>query len=266
MKKNRMMRLASLLLVLTLATTSILSGTFAKYVTTGEVSDSARVAKFGVEVSASGNLFSSTYYSTNGTSTSSGAGDTITVQGEENAKVVAPGTTNTGSLNFGITGTPEVKVKVSLSMEETSRIFLAKNTYTDVTGAGTSFDLSNDYYPIVWTLKNSTGVVNNLEDTTLANINTYLSSQEFTFDAGTNLSTQSTLSNYSLTWKWAFSDTTSSAGANVDKADTVLGDLAAGGDFLTKIKKGATLSNALTGEDYKLDEAVKITITVTQVD
>ena len=52
MKKNKMMRLASFLLVATLLTTSMISGTFAKYVTEGSASDSARVAKWGVEVEA----------------------------------------------------------------------------------------------------------------------------------------------------------------------------------------------------------------------
>ena len=47
MKKNRMLRLASALLILTLLTTSVIGGTFAKYVSTGSVSDTARVAKWG---------------------------------------------------------------------------------------------------------------------------------------------------------------------------------------------------------------------------
>ncbi|MFR0985955.1 MAG: hypothetical protein ACLSFZ_04975 [Frisingicoccus sp.] len=45
MKKNRMMRLASSLLVLTLLTTCVISGTFAKYTTQAGGSDTARVAK-----------------------------------------------------------------------------------------------------------------------------------------------------------------------------------------------------------------------------
>ena len=61
MKKNRMMRLASVLLVLTLLSTSVISGTFAKYVTSDQASDTARVAKFGVVVSASGSLFGTDY-------------------------------------------------------------------------------------------------------------------------------------------------------------------------------------------------------------
>ena len=47
MKKNRMMRLAAFLLVCVLLTTSVISGTYAKYVSTTTDSDSARVAKWG---------------------------------------------------------------------------------------------------------------------------------------------------------------------------------------------------------------------------
>ena len=52
MRNNRMMRAASALLVAVLLTTSTISGTFAKYVTEKEVSDTARVAKWGVEIDA----------------------------------------------------------------------------------------------------------------------------------------------------------------------------------------------------------------------
>jgi hypothetical protein len=61
MKKNKMMRLASALLVLTLLTTSLISGTLAKYTTSGNASDTARVAKFGVVINTSGSLFSDAY-------------------------------------------------------------------------------------------------------------------------------------------------------------------------------------------------------------
>ena len=61
MKKNKMMRLASSLLVAVLLTSSVISGTFAKYVTSDGASDSARVAKFGVIVDVVSNAFSDSY-------------------------------------------------------------------------------------------------------------------------------------------------------------------------------------------------------------
>lgn len=47
MKKNKMMRLASLLLVAVLLTTSVIGGTFAKYTSTASANDDARVAYWG---------------------------------------------------------------------------------------------------------------------------------------------------------------------------------------------------------------------------
>ena len=49
--KNRFLRLASGLFVLCLITTSVISGTYAKYVTGDNGNDTARVAKWGVEIS-----------------------------------------------------------------------------------------------------------------------------------------------------------------------------------------------------------------------
>lgn len=49
MKKNRMMRLASILLVCVLLSTSVISGTFAKYTNSTEATDVARVAKWDVK-------------------------------------------------------------------------------------------------------------------------------------------------------------------------------------------------------------------------
>ena len=50
MKKNKTMRLASGLLVAVLLTTCAISGTFAKYVSDATNSDTARVAKWSIEV------------------------------------------------------------------------------------------------------------------------------------------------------------------------------------------------------------------------
>ena len=61
MKKNKALRAASALLVLTLLTTSIIGGTFAKYTSRGSVNDTARVAKWGVDITTSGALYSDAY-------------------------------------------------------------------------------------------------------------------------------------------------------------------------------------------------------------
>ncbi|MBR6599807.1 MAG: hypothetical protein IKK88_05855, partial [Oscillospiraceae bacterium] len=66
MKKNNSMRAAGGLMIATMLTTSIVSGTYAKYVTSDSATDTARVAKFGVTVEASGSLFDTTYMSSEG--------------------------------------------------------------------------------------------------------------------------------------------------------------------------------------------------------
>lgn len=52
MKKNKAMRLASVLLVLVLLTSSVVGGTFAKYTTKNDASAQARVAYWGFEAPA----------------------------------------------------------------------------------------------------------------------------------------------------------------------------------------------------------------------
>ena len=104
MKKNRMMRLASVLLVCVLLTTSVISGTFAKYTTTTGSEDAARVAKWGFEPVAMDitGLFSNAY--------DANATD-FTV--ESAVDVIAPGTQGSAQFAFaydeanGI-GAPEV--------------------------------------------------------------------------------------------------------------------------------------------------------------
>lgn len=110
MKKNRVMRFASVILILTLLSTSVISGTFAKYVTKVEGTDTGRVATWGF-VSEYGtnevqitDLFKTAYDKN--------------VQGT--ADVIAPGTTNSASFAFKYAGqeaAPEVAYTFAVSVE-----------------------------------------------------------------------------------------------------------------------------------------------------
>ena len=62
MKKNRFIKLASGLLVLCLMTTCVIGATLAKYTTAGSGADTARVAKWGVTISAVTNSAFATEY------------------------------------------------------------------------------------------------------------------------------------------------------------------------------------------------------------
>lgn len=130
-----MLRLASVLLVMTLLTTSIIGGTFAKYTSSGSVRDTARVAKWGVEIKTSGSLYSDAYAKGAGNlpaawTSASPSADTITVAAAtRNDNIVAPGTKSySDGLSFSITGKPEVAVEVETKIEAED-IYLKAGTY-----------------------------------------------------------------------------------------------------------------------------------------
>lgn len=208
MKKNTMMRLASALLVLVLLTTCAISGTFAKYVVAGSGTDTARVAKWGVDIAiTTGSSFDTEYEAHDDEYT---AGVTV----KADTKVVAPGTSSAdvdGDVTFTITGTPEVAAKVVVEFEADNEIKLAPADYLDYTTANNKtdkFTLTEEYYPVKFTLtKDGTAVVT---DGTLADVAEELSSTS-SVAPGTPLD-----ATYVLTWKWDFNGN--------DKADTYLGN------------------------------------------
>lgn len=136
MKKNRMMRLASLMLVLVLMTSCVISGTFAKYTTSAESSDSARVAYWGFQSSNSLNLtglFAATY-------------DEGKVDSQNDKDVIAPGTK--GSATFAFAYDESVKANgVDLTMTGPE---VAYNFTIEVDGYCDEFIKNNKN--IVWKL------------------------------------------------------------------------------------------------------------------
>lgn len=111
MKKNRMMRAASAMLLAVLLTTCAISGTFAKYTTTAEANDSARVAKWGITAEVTGNAFSNSYEADNKVTLRNGTTLQTSVQSDDNANVVAPGTSGTFA-TVELDGNPEVAVNI----------------------------------------------------------------------------------------------------------------------------------------------------------
>lgn len=301
MKKNKMMRIASVLLVLVLLSTSIISGTFAKYVTSGEVEDSARVAKFGVVVTGSGSLFDKTYYAATQNTPANGAEDTdnvtLTVEAEQN--VVAPGTKNDDGLTLSVTGTPEVDVNVKFDFSAVEEIFLAKKAgLPNMTTADTTDKFENEeaYYPVVFYVGGT--LVDNLDNDLLESMGFHIvitgdtvwddTGLHGTYIIGGNLDAVKALFNYinndgegvyvdantdlataigslTLTWKWDFDD---NGKGTYDKQDTLLGDLAAAKLAAENYDGTVTLDGVtLTeGTDFNLTTNVSFRITVTQVD
>lgn len=234
-KSNKLMRASSILLVLTLITSCFVGGTFAKYVTEGEGNDSARVAKWGVEVEVIGDGFKTEYGKDDATAQISG--NTVISSTKDN--IVAPGTEGT----FGgvkITGTPEVAVKIE--------------TTADVELSGWNVGFGGEFYcPLVFIIGQKT--INGLDyskstaggadsfEAAIKNAIQDATSKEV--EAGTDLSTIGNSITYS--WAWPFEDGKGTVANQNDTLDTLLGNNAAMGTNVPKI-------------------SIDVTTTVTQID
>lgn len=247
MRKNKMMRVASVLLIAVLLTTCAISGTFAKYVTEGSTTDKARVAKFGVTVEASSDLFAKNYVRTTNVP---GSAD-LTVESSNTDNVVAPGTQSSADgMKLSVKGKPEVAVNVAFSVTKAEDIVLKQaNGLPNKTGVGAAtFDNAADYYPVKFTLKKGTTPL--VTDGTLAAVKTALEATTLSKEYAANTDLSDAIGDLVLTWKWDFSD---SSIADVDKKDTLLGDLAVDGSLTA-------------AANYNLNTEFAVTISVTQVD
>ena len=193
MKKNKMMRIASILLVVTLLSTCVISGTFAKYVTKAEGEDQARVAKWGVLVTVEGNEFADKYKATDEAYKEDGG--VYAVVSANGDKVVAPGTSAKEAdmaLVATVKGTPEVAARYTLEGKGIKDVVLPAGTYTDYTklvkaadgtyGYTGTFTLDKDYAPVKWnlviegkgqTLNLATALYDNLPAANLAQAEAY---------------------------------------------------------------------------------------------
>ena len=256
MKKNKAMRLGSVMLVLALLTTCAMSGTFAKYVTSVSGTDQARVAYWGLNSGSSLtlNLFSKTYDSS--------------VTGSD--KVVAPGTKQNQLIKFTYTdGTdmsnnditaPEVKYKLTVKAAN------ADSTKTPSDSSTSKLDAISNF---VWVVcpqskfDTTTGLPTGYDSST-ATTYTYQSYSDF-IDAINALSGDSSgekeyaagslptgdaaelfngSKGYYIGWAWLYDNNTGStpavAATNTDEADTEAGN-ATSLDYMTlKLDIGAT--------------------------
>ena len=216
MKKNRMMRLASILLVCVLLTTSVISGTFAKYTTSDSGTDTARVAKWGFEANDNSivldELFVNVYDST--------------VNGY--ADVVAPGTSKSVPFSFaydtasnGVTR-PEVDYTFTVKAE--------KGTYSSYS----QLDANPNFY---WTLKGpgaTEATKYNTVDALVEAINALdgqAGAEGKTWDAQTLPTdfygaTPNGAATWEIGWEWLFQNTTGTDDEKLaqDVLDTQMGN------------------------------------------
>jgi len=247
-KKNKVLRVASLALVLTLMTTCLSAYTLAKYTTSVSGTDTARVAKFafgalvattdednnvtsavalGGTAATALEVFSTSYVGTTGT--------IPTVLSTD--KVIAPGVF--GSFQYAFTGTSEVSLNISFDITETQTatdkvpmLYKYNNVYYSNQYAVDTyyFVLANDGSTI-----ETVNVAGNL--TALA---TAVSANIGVIDAGTDLSNAGlTAAQTTVTWYWPYeeyTDTAANGGTLItasDDYDTALGVEAATGTAAT---------------------------------
>lgn len=264
MKKNKLMRLASGLLVAVLITTSTISGTYAKYVTSDSAEDTARVAKFGVVVTADGALFGEMYKDEIVTEESAAT----VVSSEADVNVVAPGTKNEDGMTFTVTGQPEVDVKLTVDVTAAKDIFLNNGVYADMTTGDaedkfTVNETAGKYYPVKFTLvqTNDQGTTTLVDKGTIAAVETALN-REVVYQANENLADK--VGTFVLTWAWDFGEADAPA-TIADKCDTLLGDMAADATLMAKFA-GNRFYPMAEGQEYCKDVAFGVTITVEQID
>lgn len=195
-KRNRFLRTAALCAVLALLSLSVVSGTFAKYVTKTSGTDSARVAAWGFSDSATiniGDLFKSSY----------------TTGSNENVKatvdVIAPGTE--GSVSF------------SLSYEGATAPEVAYSISVNTTGSEIGPNIKSNSN-IQWKLDSGTyGTWDSL--LTAIQMLSGSATGTMSYKPG-ELPTQLSSSTHTVSWRWTF-ETSGSGQASQDAADTALG-------------------------------------------
>lgn len=216
-RKNHTLKLAGILLALVLVTSCFVGGTFAKYVTEGTGSDSARVAKFGVTVTANGSTFAEQYATDDETVRAIAS----SVVSSERKKVVAPGTKG-DMVSMTLSGSAEVAVKV---------------TYKATVNLGDKWVADGVYYcPLVITVNNKN--INGLDYTTAADFaaaveaeidgytKNYVANTDFSGDQAANYEKDS----LKVSWRWNFEATQFAKGDQTDEKDTILGNAAANGN------------------------------------
>lgn len=254
-KRNKAMRLASALLVLTLLTVCAISGTFAKYTGSITGSDKARVAYWGFTPSSlTLDLFSENYDNVD----SSVDGENVVAPGTKQNQLVRFAYAN-GSSSLGSSSTisaPEVAYKLKIDAVDTDATDTATIATLDsdanfmwvvcpaskmdtTTGLPTSFDQTSatDYTyqthaQMLAAIKAISGDVSGTKQ--------YDPGKLPTGDAGEMF----TGNGYYIGWVWLYDDSSAStpaqAKSSTDTTDTTAGNASALDKLVLKIDIGAT--------------------------
>lgn len=220
MKKNVMMRIAAVLLVAVLFTSSTISGTFAKYTTGANASDTARVAKWGVTAAVTGDAFAEQYTADSNSTTGLSLGvKTVAADDDANTdNVIAPGTTGTFT-GVALTGTPEVAVTITKT---------ATVTFTGwmIDDDGDNTTPNKFYCPMIINIngENINGLNFASGDAFAAAIKTAIEAANGNYEPLTNLASIANM-NGNYTWTWQIDSLTGTEIDQSDKYDTMLAKL-----------------------------------------
>ena len=195
--KNKLMRAATILMVLTLMTSCFVGSTFAKYTSTTTATDSAKVAKWSIlvegteiavqpEATTTFNLFDTVYEV-----------DATTADGDVAADRIAPGTG--GQFDFSIENESEVNARYTVTLAATE---------------------ANGDIPIEYSLDGTTW------ETAITDLNGDASLTNIAINMGAAASDTAT-----VYWRWAFTGAESAnyTSTQTDTTDTALGIAARGG-------------------------------------
>lgn len=254
-KRNKAMRLASALLVLTLLTVCAISGTFAKYTGSITGSDKARVAYWGFTPSSlTLDLFSESYENVD----SSVDGENVVAPGTMQNQLVKFAYTNGNSSFTGATAIEAPEVAYNLKIDA------ANADGTDTTTIATLDTDANFMWVVCPASKmdTTTGLPTDFDQTT-ATTYTYQTHAEMLAAikaisgdvSGTKQYTAGQLptgdaaemftgNGYYIGWVWLYDDgaasTPKQANSNTDATDTTAGNASALDKLVLKIDIGAT--------------------------
>lgn len=220
-KNNRKTAVIVALLLALVALLCFGGYTFSKYVTSGNGSGTAKVAKWGYTASVdTTKLFGETYkLASTSVSTVDGTGAHINVQADTaGRKLVAPGTA--GSMTFTVGGKAEVRALISTGLLPTSDVVLKIKKTSD-----TAY---TEYRPVKWTLKKEGASVHGAENVTLETIHGVIAT-ETSLNKEIAPNAELPTATYELSWAWVFENTGETvADLSIDQVDTILGQMGAG--------------------------------------
>ena len=206
MKKNRTLRVSALLLALTLITTCLVGGTFAKYTSSADSNDQARVAYWGFKENSMDitGLFKNAYETT------------VKGDAEVNAitDVIAPGTKGSATFAFAYEGTKAPEVAYTFKV--------------DATGSSCAESIKNNRN-ILWKLDTGAWGTWDAMITAIEALDGNVPGDRY--EPNTLPAKFTTADDeHTISWKWIFDENSSekeTGTTNNDVGDTAMGNVAA---------------------------------------